>query len=169
MASKKTSAFDTAVEKGERKAKRTVKKKIKNLHPLTKFLAVLFLIIGLAAGVFTCSFLSRNDRFVLSGDTQISIDAGTSYVYAEEGYEAVAFGMDCAGKVQIQAGEGITVDANGHYVIPAEEGIYTLTYTVNSIKFNGKLGGEKIQRIRVFTVDASEDDGRNTEEGNNNG
>ena len=161
MATKKTSAFDSAMEKGERKAKRTLKKKIKNLHPLTKFLAVLFLLVGIAAGVFACSFVSKNDRFVLTGSTQISIDAGTSYVYAEEGYEAVAFGMDCADKVQVEAGKGITVDANGNYVIPAEEGVYTLTYTVNSFKFNGKLGGEKIQRIRVFTVDAAEEDGRN--------
>ena len=161
MATKKTSAFDSAVDAGERKAKRTLKKKIKNLHPLTKVLAVLFLLIGIAAGVFACSFLSKNDRFVLTGSTQISIDAGTPYVYVEEGYEAVAFGMDCAGKVQVEAGKGITTDANGNYVIPAEEGVYTLTYTVNSFKFNGTLGGEKIQRIRVFTVDAAEEDGRN--------
>ncbi len=161
MATKKTNAFDDAVEKGERKAKRTVKKKIKNLHPVTKVLAVLFLIVGIAAGVLACSFLSKNDRFVLTGNTQISIDVGTSYVYAEEGYEAVAFGLNCAGKVQVQASEGITTDANGNYVIPAEEGVYTLTYTANSLKFNGKLGGEKIQRIRVFTVDAAEEDGRN--------
>ena len=161
MATKKTSAFDTVFDKGERKAKRTAKKKIKNLHPLTKALAVIFLIVGIAAGVLACSFLSKNDRFVLMGNTQISIDAGTSYVYAEEGYEAVAFGMDCAGKVQVEASKGITVDANGNYVIPAEEGVYTLTYTVDSFKFNGALGGEKIQRIRVFTVDAAEEDGRN--------
>ncbi len=161
MATKKTSTLDDAMEKGERKAKRTLKKKIKNLHPLTKVLAVLFLIIGIAAGVFACSFLSRNDRFVLTGSTQISIDAGTSYVYAEEGYEAVAFGLNCAGKVQVEASKGITTDASGNFVIPAEEGIYTLTYTVNSLKFNGKLGGEKIQRIRVFIVDAAEEDGRN--------
>ena len=161
MATKKTNDLDDVMDKGERYAKRTLKKKIKNLHPLTKFLAVLFLLVGVAAGVFACSFLSKNDRFVLTGNTQISIDAGTSYVYAEEGYEAVAFGMNCAGKVEVEPGKGITVDANGNYVIPAEEGVYTLTYTVNSIKFNGKLGGEKIQRIRVFTVDAIEEDGRN--------
>ena len=169
MATKKTSTFDTAVQKGERKAKRTIKKKIKNLHPLTKFLAVLFLLVGVGAGVFACGFLSKNDRFVLTGNTQLSLKAGTPYTYVEEGYEAVAFGVDCAGKVEVEPGKGITVDTNGNYVIPAEEGVYTLTYTVNSIKFNGKLGGEKIQRIRVFTVDAIEDDGRNIEEGDNNG
>jgi hypothetical protein len=69
--------------------------------------------------------------------------------------------MDCAGKVQVEPGKGVTTDENGNFVIPAEEGVYTITYTVNSLKFNGKLGGERIQRIRVFTVDAIEEDGRN--------
>ena len=55
----------------------------------------------------------------------------------------------------------VVFDENGNFVIPAEEGVYTITYTVNSLKFNGKLGGERIQRIRVFTVDAIEEDGRN--------
>jgi hypothetical protein len=161
MATKKTNDLDDVMDKGERYAKRTLKKKIKNLHPLTKALAILFLIVGIAAGVLVCSMLSKNDRFVLKGSTQISIDAGASYVYAEEGYEAVAFGMDCAGKVQVEPGKGVTTDENGNFVIPAEEGVYTITYTVNSLKFNGKLGGERIQRIRVFTVDAIEEDGRN--------
>lgn len=161
MATKKTNDLDDVMDKGERYAKRTLKKKIKNLHPLTKALAILFLIVGIAAGVLVCSMLSKNDRFVLKGSTQISIDAGTSYVYAEEGYEAVAFGMDCAVKVQVEPGKGVTTDENGNFVISAEEGVYTITYTVNSLKFNGKLGGERIQRIRVFTVDAIEEDGRN--------
>ena len=161
MATKQGNLFDDVLKKGERRAKRTAKKKIKKLHPLTKALAVLFLIVGLGAGFFACGFLSRNDHFELIGSKQISLEAGNTYTYVEEGYEAIAFGLDCAGKVQVEAGKGITVDANGNYVIPAEEGVYTLTYTVDSLKFGGKLGGEKIQRIRVFTVDAAEEDGRN--------
>lgn len=160
MATKKDSVFENVMEKGERRAKRTAKKKIKNLHPVTKALAVLFLIVGIAAGVLACSLLSKNDRFELKGNKQISLEAGQTYTYVEEGFDAVAFGMNCASKVQIVGSKGVTTDADGNFVIPAEEGVYTLTYTVNSLKFNGKLGGEKIQRIRVFTVDASEEDGR---------
>ena len=161
MATKKNNAFDDVMEKGERRAKSAAKKKIKKLHTATKVLTVLFLILGIAAGVLVCNLLSKNDRFVLLGETQFSIEAGTSYVYKEQNYEAVAFGMNCASKVQVEKSEGITVDANGNYVIPAEPGVYTLTYTVDNLKFNGTLGGEKIQRIRVFTVDAQEEDGRN--------
>ena len=157
MATNRNYDLDDVVERGTRSAK----KKVKKLHAATKVLAVLFLIIGIAGGVLACTMLSQNDRFLLTGETQISLSAGTPYTYEEEGFEAVAFGLDCTAKVQVQASKGITVDANGNYVIPAEEGVYTLTYTVDSLKFNGKLGGEKIQRIRVFTVDAAEEDGRN--------
>ena len=66
-----------------------------------------------------------------------------------------------ADQVKVSAGEGITKDENGNYVIPAEEGVYTLTYTLDNLKFGGKLGGEKILRIRTFVVDAKEEDGRN--------
>ena len=160
MATKRNDFFDDLMEKGERRAKRRAKSKIKKLHPATKVLAVLFLIVGIAAGALVCSFLSKKDHFELKGNKQISFDAGEVHTYTEEGYEAVAFGLNCAGKVQVEASKGITTDASGNYVIPAEEGVYTLTYTVNSLKFNGKLGGEKIQRIRTFIVDTSEEDGR---------
>ena len=158
---KKDSFFDDIVEKGERRAKRNVKKKVKRMHPLTKFLTVLVLIVGIALGAITCSLLSKNDRFLLKGETHFSIEAGTSYVYKEQGVEAVSFGRSCAGKVKVEASRGITKDAEGNYVIPAEEGVYTLTYSVDNLKFGGKLGGERILRIRTFTVDAVEEDGRN--------
>ena len=161
MAKRKNDFFDDVFEKGERRAKRRIKKKVKKMHLLTKILAVLFLAVGVGLGVLTCSFLSRNDHFVLKGETQISLEAGNTYVYKEEGVVAVCFGRSCAGKVKVQASRGITKDANGNYVIPAEEGVYTLTYTVDNLKFGGKLGGEKILRIRTFTVDAVEEDGRN--------
>ena len=161
MPTKRNDVFDDMLEKGERKAKRRAKSKIKKLHPATKVLAVLFLVVGLAVGVFACTLLSKNDHFELTGSKQISLEAGSSYTYTEEGYEAVAFGLDCTDKVQVAWSEEITRDDNGNFIIPAKEGVYTITYTVNSLKFNGKLGGEKIQRIRVFTVDAAEEDGRN--------
>lgn len=161
MAQKKNDFFDDVVEKGERRAKKSAKKQIKKMHPLTKFLAILCLIVGVGLGALACTFLSRNDHFVLKGETQLSLEAGNTYTYKEEGVDAVCFGRSCAGKVEVQASRGITRDANGNYVIPAEEGVYTLTYTIDNLKFGGKLGGEKIQRIRTFTVDAAEEDGRN--------
>lgn len=164
MPKKKDDIFDDMLEQGEKKARRKAKSTVKKMHTATKVLAVLFLIIGLAAGALVCTLMGKNDRFLLKGKTQISLDAGTPYTYTEEGVDAVSFGLDCADKVVITPGAGITVDANGNYVIPAEEGVYTLTYTLDDWKFGGKLGGEQIKRIRVFTVNTTEEDGRNGEE-----
>ena len=145
----------------KRRARRSAKKGARKLPALTKFLVVLFLIVGIALGALCCIVFSKNDRFVLKGETQISIEAGAAFVYKEQGVEAVCFGRNCADQVKVSAGEGITKDENGNYVIPAEEGVYTLTYTLDNLKFGGKLGGEKILRIRTFVVDAKEEDGRN--------
>jgi hypothetical protein len=162
MASKKSNGFfDDLAERGGKRARRKAKSKIKKLHTATKVIAVLSLVVGLLIGAAVCLVMSKNDRFILKGDAQFSIDAGTAYTYKEQGVEAICFGRDVSNTLKVTLSEGITTDASGNYVIPAEEGVYTITYTVNSLKFNGKLGGERIQRIRVFTVDAIEEDGRN--------
>ena len=161
MARKDDGFFDELLEKGERRAKKSAKKKVKRIHPLTKFLAVLFLVVGIALGALVCTVMGKNDHFLLKGETQFSLEAGTAFVYEEQGVDAVCFGMSCADKIKVEASRGITKDADGNYVIPAEEGVYTLTYSVDNLKFGGKLGGERILRIRTFTVDAVEEDGRN--------
>jgi len=161
MAKKKDGFFDDLLDKGERRAKRSAKSKAKRLHAATKVLTLLSLIVGIVAGALICTLIGRNDHFLLEGKTQFSVEAGNAFVYKEEGVDAVCFGRDCADKVKVEASRGITKDADGNYVIPAEEGVYTLTYSVDTLKFGGKLGGERILRIRTFTVDASEEDGRN--------
>ena len=158
---KKNDFLDDVSEQIERRAKRSARKKVKRLHPLTKTLCVLSLVAGIALGALVCTLMGKNDYFTLKGETQFSLEAGTAFVYKEEGVQAVAFGLNCASKVKVTASRGITKNADGHYVIPAEEGVYTLTYTVENLKFGGKLGGEKVQRIRTFIVDASEEDNRN--------
>ena len=65
--------------------------------------------------------------------------------------------------VLISDGHTVTTDASGNYVIPAEEGVYTITYTVDCLKFGENAPNGAIKRIRVFTVAASEEDGRGEE------
>ena len=153
--------FDDVEEKGKRKAKSSAKRTVKKMHTATKVIAVLALVVGIALGAVICTVLFKNDRFVLKGRTEISLDAGKAFVYAEEGVEAVCFGMDVSGDLTVTPGEGITQDANGHYVIPAEPGTYTITYTVDCYKFGPKGPNGEIKRIRVFTVNEVEEDGRN--------
>ena len=160
MANKKNdSFFDELIDRGEKKAKRRAKNKLKKLHPVTKALAVLFLIAGIAAGALVCIAMSGEDGFALNGSTAFSIDVGTPYTYTEEGVTAVQFGRDVSGKVQVET--SLEKDADGNYIIPTdEEGVYTITYTVNAYKFQKGENGV-IKRIRTFTVNAAEEDGRN--------
>jgi hypothetical protein len=164
MASKKSNGFfDDLAERGEKRARRKAKSKIKKLHTATKVIAVLSLVVGLLIGAAVCLVMSKNDRFILKGDTQFSIDAGTAYTYREQGVEAICFGRDVSNTLKVTLSEGITTDASGNYVIPAEEGVYTITYTVDCLKFGENAPNGAIKRIRVFTVAASEEDGRGEE------
>ncbi len=160
MAKKQSdSIFERLADQGERKIRRKAKSKVKRLHTATKVLAVLFLLIGIAAGAAVCIFMSQDDRFVLKGDTAFSIDVGTEFTYTEQGVEAVCFGRDVSEKLSIET--ELEQDANGNYIIPTDkEGVYTITYTVDAYKFTKGENGI-IKRIRTFTVNAAEEDGRN--------
>ena len=146
-------------KRAKRRAKSQAKRAIRNLHPATKIAAVLFLLLGIAAGAFYTVRVSVNDRFELCGASAYSVDVGASFTYAEEGVEAVAFGRDVSGKLTVET--TLEQDANGNYIIPTEkEGVYTITYTVDSFKFGEKSPNGVIKRIRVFTVEADEEDGK---------
>ena len=149
----------TASKKSSPALSKTAKKALKKLHPLTIALAVAFLAIGLAAGVAACIFMSKNDHFELKGDAFFSVNVGDTYTYADEGVDAVCFGRDVSGKVRVET--DLATDANGNYIIPTDkEGVYTIAYTVDALKFQKGENGV-IKRIRTFVVSAEEEDGRN--------
>lgn len=148
----------------EKSAKRYAKKGFKRLHAATKLAMVLALLVGIAAGAFLCLYVSKNDRFLLKGQTSFSIDmvegSTTPYFYTEEGVEAFCFGQDVSGKLTVET--DLERDAEGRYMIPTDkEGVYTITYTVDALKFGERAPNGQIKRIRVFTVTAVEEDGRN--------
>ena len=154
----KTDYSERAAKKGSKK----LWKKIKALHPATKAIAVLCLVLGLAVGAIFCLASFKNDHFVLKGQTNVSIQVGDTYTYTEEGVDAVCFGRDVSGKLQVET--DLEQDANGRYIIPTDkEGVYTITYTVDCFKFGEKAPNGVIKRIRVFTVDAVEEDGRSAD------
>lgn len=147
----------------EKSAKRYAKKGIKKLHAATKLAMVVALLLGLCAGAFVCLQISKNDRFLLKGQTSFSIDlaeAGAApYLYAEQGVEAYCFGRDVSGKLTVET--DLERDTEGRYMIPTDkEGVYTITYTVDALKFGEKAPNGVIKRMRVFTVTAGEEDGR---------
>ena len=161
MAKKQDSFLDEMLEKGERRAKRTAKQKVKKLHPLTKFLAVLFLLIGVGLGVLACTFFSKNDRFVLKGDTQFSIDAGTAFVYEEQGVEAVAFGLSCESKVKVEAKKASKLNLRLKRIFIPDTEIETVSGTYRGVLMDS--GNPDTYRLEVkegITQDFSKADVR---------
>ena len=147
----------------EKSAKRYVKRSFKKLHAATKVAMALGVLVGVLAGALVCLHVSKNDRFVLKGESSFSLDAtegGAPYLYTEQGVEAYCFGMDVSGRLTVET--DLKRDAEGRYVIPTDrEGVYTITYTVDALKFGENAPNGVIKRVRVFTVSAAEEDGRN--------
>lgn len=159
MATKKSgSAGGGAKNSTNTAARRTAKKLMRKIPLAVKAVMVLLLLIGIAGGYFAVKWVSKNDRFVLKGQTTYSVEAGAGFTYHDEGVDAVCFGRDVSGKMQVET--ALQKNAAGDYVIPDEEGVYTITYTVDCLKFGDKNPNGQIKRIRTFSVSTSEEDGR---------
>ena len=130
-----------------RKTKRTAKKKIKRIHPLSFVVWLLALAIGVAVGVGACAFLCRNDGFTLIGKSEITVpvEEGKTYEYTDKGVRAVSFGRDISRHVQVET--NMTELGDGEYSFDAStEGVYYLIYTVDDARFG------EIRRIRTIVV-----------------
>jgi len=141
----------------QNRAKRAAKKRLKKLHVLTLFLMIVALVGGFLLGSFVCNTVSKNDRFVLRGQASTTLPLtaaeGACYLYTEEGVEAVCFGRDVSGRVGVKT--DLQQDADGKYIIPlGKEGVYTITYTVDALKYGEKAPNGQIERVRVFIVKA---------------
>lgn len=115
-------------------AKNAARKAVKKTHAATVVLAILFLVIGAAAGFFAYRYVTRNDEFVLRGESVVWLNVGEEYV--EEGVHIVSFGRDVSEKVTVGGDE---LDVN------AEE-IYQIVYKVEDIRWGN------FQRVRTVIV-----------------
>lgn len=140
-------------QKSRRRAKKQVKKALRRLHPATIVIALLCLVVGVGCGGFLAKNASKNDCFHLKGNAMIALEVGERYTYVEQGVEAVSYGRDVSDKVQVQT--TLEKDAQGNYIIPTDkEGIYTITYTVDCLKFGRFSPDGALRRIRSFVVSA---------------
>jgi hypothetical protein len=124
---------------------KTAKKVAKKTHRAIKWIAILFLALGFAIGYFGGEFLCSNDRFVLNGETNITIPKGTEFTYYEEGATVISFGRDISSDVITET--DLTASENGTYPIDtSEEKVYTITYTIDDFRYGS------VQKIRFITV-----------------
>ena len=115
-------------------AAKAAEKAVKKTHAATLALALLFLIIGAAAGVFASVQLTKKDKFELNGDALVRLEVGAQFT--DEGAAVVSFGRDVSGKVEVS---GDALDVN-------KEGIYQLVYKVDDFRW------KDFQRVRVVIV-----------------
>lgn len=117
----------------QNKVDKQVAKVVKSTHWVTLLCVIMFLIIGIVAGFFTYKVITKEDRFQLIGDKEITINVGDTY--EEKGITIIAFGKDISDKVVITG----TVDTT-------TEGTYNIVYTVDNFKY------KNVKRIRTINV-----------------
>lgn len=126
----------------------SVSKAVKKSRKGVLLLALLFLLIGAAAGAAVSWFMTKDDRFVLNGEKEITLAVGE--VYEEQGAEVISFGRDISENVVIS---GDTVDES-------TEGVYQIVYSVEDLRWG------EYQLVRVVTVgDGDPDNGTEGEGG----
>ena len=126
----------------------SVSKAVKKSHKGVLLLALLFLVIGAAAGAAVSWFMTKDDRFVLNGEKEITLAVGEAY--EEQGAEVISFGRDISENVVIS---GDTVEAT-------KEGVYQIVYSVEDLRWG------EYQLGRVVTVgDGDPDNGTEGEGG----
>ena len=121
------------------KTKRT-RSAAKKLHPATLALALVFLVIGIAGGIFAAKALTANDCFVLNGTQQVYLTVGEAY--EDPGATVLSFGRDISDKV-IVGGDFSRFDAD-------TPGVYKFTYTVDDLRWGD------YQLVRTVTVTAAQ-------------
>ena len=126
----------------------SVSKAVKKSHKGVLLLALLFLLIGAAAGAAVSWFMTKDDRFVLNGEKEITLAVGE--VYEEQGAEVISFGSDIWENVVI------SVDTVGERT----GGVYQIVYSVEDLRWG------EYQLVRVVTVgDGDPDNGTEGEGG----
>lgn len=128
--------------KAKSTAKREVKKEIKKISVDAWVCILLFLAVGIFAGGFTYSQLSKNDVFEVIGEKNIVLNVGDNYTYVEEGVKIVSLGKDISDKVKITT----NIPEDGKIDTSSSANEYYVIYKVDDIKFG------HIQKVRLIII-----------------
>ena len=112
---------------------KTAEQAVKKSHPATVILTIVFLIVGIAAGVLVSSQITKNDKFILNGEKTVQMEVGGAFV--DEGATVISFGRDISSDVQV-SGDELNADV---------EGVYQLVYTVDDLRW----GDYRLVRVVV--------------------
>ena len=113
---------------------KTAEQAVKRSHPAAVILTIVFLIVGIAAGVLVSRQITKNDKFILNGEKAVQMEVGGAFV--DEGATVISFGRDISSDVQV-SGDELNADV---------EGVYQLVYTVDDLRWGD------YQLVRVVVV-----------------
>ena len=137
--------------KVSKRSSRRVKKELKQINTKTWIFAIVFLIVGIGAGVGAWFFACKDDCFYLNGKDEITLTLAEEDRYVDEGVTIVAFGKDATDSITIET--NLKVDENGKYY--AEDvGTYYIKYVSSNLKYGSIF---KVEKVRLVTfVEISE-------------
>lgn len=125
------------------------KKAAKNAHHGIVAIGILFLILGAIIGYYGAGIVTKEDHFTLKGEREITVPLGSMYTYHDEGVDIVSLGRDLSDQVIVTT--DLEKDAAGDYIVNTSvEATYTITYTVEDIKY------KDFKRIRTICVTGGE-------------
>lgn len=113
--------------------KKTIKKQAKKIPVAVWLPVILCFALGVLAGYLVYGYVTKNDKFVLNGEQNVTINVGDKYT--EEFVTAIHFGKDCSNDVQISG----VVDTT-------KTGKYVISYTLNNFRYRN------VVRYRYVTV-----------------
>lgn len=113
--------------------KKSTKKKLN----IFIYVLAVFFIIGGVGGFFTFNYLTKDDKFEIIGDKEITLHVGEEYV--EKGAIVISFGKDESAKIEID-------DSNLNI---NEVGNYYIKYTATDYRFKGKVRYRYVEVVEV--------------------
>ena len=127
-------------------SKRTLKKAVKKLHPITVLFLVPALLIGALGGYLVSKQLTKNDAFTLQGQKEIFLYVGQEYSYREEGFSVFEMGKDISSQVVVTT--TLEKAPDGSYKVDTSApGVYGIFYTVSDSEFY-----QNVKRVRTIHV-----------------
>ena len=126
-------------------SKRKAKSTLKKIHKGYIIIAVITLIVGVAIGYGAASFMFGSDTLAVKGQKTVTVSAGQTVTYSDEGIIYVSGGKDMSDKYEI-TDTNMTKLPSGEYtgVVTAENDLYII-YTVTE----GRAAGQTVYRVFI--------------------
>ena len=124
---------------------KSAQKLVRKKRSALRWIALIFLAAGFAAGYFGAEYLCSNDCFYINGESHITIQKGTDYTYPDEGATVISFGRDLSTEIIIET-DLPTIENGTYFVDTSKEQTYTITYTIDDLRYRG------VKKVRFITV-----------------